>query len=527
MSKSEARPDFSQGNTFGVHGDRIDIGLSTLDEFAVRLGQVGEVPLKLIDSEELSTQLPPPIEKVIFEARIPRTGDTMPTLSASVDLSIDTIRDFRSEKENMSWSTPYLSLVISYLSTSGFTVDFVPHDLNTVHVRLDKNYAASIKIVGDLQSCVVELSLETIDDLENAIGEMSEVPPDEPSQAVIVAQYFATALGATIDAALETFDVPNTGRHLLELTHPTNTRAQAKLAKKAAALAALEQPSFPEAERIRQVRGLARLPGLFAAKRRLQEIAEDFGDPVAAKMYEINPTHFLLYGPPGTGKSTIVEALAEEIDAEYVSIPTSSIHGENVGSSAKNLQAVFDAAFEKNTPQVLFFDEFETLGRTRNGTTNHLEARKLLQQLILKTSKEHPEIIIAAAMNADRDDIEPALIRPGRFETIQVSLPTAEERLDILTSMISSSLARLDILDIELTTLDSSTGIAEETFILYDESINCLELARKMEDYSIADIMEALKLARRTAYQRYKATNTLDAVSHQDIIASIDMLRLR
>lgn len=313
MSKSEARPNFSSDNTFGVHGDRIDIGLSTLDEFAARLGQVGETPLKLIDSEELSTELPPPIEKVVFEARAPQAGDTMPILSASVDLSIDTIRDFRSEKGQESWSTPYLLLLISYLRTSGFTVDYVPHDLDTIHARLDKNYATSIKIVGDLQSCVVRLSLETIDDLENAIGEMSEIPPDEPSNPVIVAQYFATALGATIDAALETFDAPGTGRHLLELTRPASKKAQAKLAKKAAALAALEQPKFPEAEQIHQVRGLARLPGLFAAKRRLQEIAEDYGDSEAAKMYEINPTHFLLYGPPGTGKSTLVEALAEEI----------------------------------------------------------------------------------------------------------------------------------------------------------------------------------------------------------------------
>ncbi len=524
MSESESRPTFPSGESFGVYGEYIDISLKTPKALAKRLDEANKAPLKLIDSELLDTKLPRPIEKVLFEALAPQTGDTMPTLFASVEMSTEDIDAFTPAAEDTSWDKLYLTMLHSFLRTSGYTLETLPHDINSLHVRLDHNYATSIKLTSNLNSFAVELSLETIDELENALGEMSEVPPDEPSNPIIVTQHFATALGAVIDSGLETFDTPRPVRHLLELTPATSKRIKAKVAQNALALTEMQ---FPEAEKLSRQGALERLPGVFAAKDRLKEIAEDFGDSEGAFLYEIAPTHFLLYGPPGTGKSSLVRAFADEIQAQYTLVPTSSVHGENVGSSAINLQKIFDTAFQDNQPKVLFFDEFETIGLARNSGSNHLEARKLFQQLILQTTKEHPNIVIAAAMNADKADIEPGLLRSGRLETIPVPLPTTEERLNIISTILTASLARPDILDVELATVDYTTGIADEGFWLYDKSISCTEFARLTDGLSIADITDILNVARRIAYRRYRATQTLEPVNHQDILGALDRFNHR
>lgn len=148
------------------------------------------------------------------------------------------------------------------------------------------------------------------------------------------------------------------------------------------------------------------------------------------------PKGILFYGPPGTGKTLLAKIIAQEANADFVSISAADIGSKWYGESENLMQEVFDRANERaisGKKVVIFFDEIEALAPRRQELTHEATVRVL--SVILQNMdgmKSNPNITVIAATNRP-DMIDPALKRPGRFDKmIEVGLPGEQGRSAIL-----------------------------------------------------------------------------------------------
>jgi transitional endoplasmic reticulum ATPase len=144
------------------------------------------------------------------------------------------------------------------------------------------------------------------------------------------------------------------------------------------------------------------------------------------------PKGVLLYGPPGTGKTLIAKAVANEVDAHFISLSGPEIMSKFYGESEQRLREIFEEAKE-NTPAIIFIDEIDSIAPKREEVTGEVERRVVAQLLALMDGLEsRGEVIVIAATNRP-DAIDMALRRPGRFDReIEIGVPDREGRYEIL-----------------------------------------------------------------------------------------------
>lgn len=144
------------------------------------------------------------------------------------------------------------------------------------------------------------------------------------------------------------------------------------------------------------------------------------------------PKGVILYGPPGTGKTLTAKAIAGEAKVPFFSLSGSDFVEMYVGVGAKRVRELFEEA-RKKAPAIIFIDEIDSLGSNRDVGTN-AEDRKTLNAILneLDGFNENSGIIVIGATNR-LEDLDPAFIRPGRFDKhIAVALPDLKGRLEIL-----------------------------------------------------------------------------------------------
>ncbi len=176
--------------------------------------------------------------------------------------------------------------------------------------------------------------------------------------------------------------------------------------------------------------------GVTEAKEEVQEIVEFLKDPKKfQKLGGRMPKGVLLMGPPGTGKTLLAKAIAGEADAPFFSISGSDFVEMFVGVGASRVRDMFEQG-KRNAPCIIFIDEIDAVGRSRfTGIGGgHDEREQTLNALLVEMdgfdTKEG--VIIIAATNRP-DVLDPALLRPGRFDRqIVIDLPTMEGREEIL-----------------------------------------------------------------------------------------------
>ena len=171
-------------------------------------------------------------------------------------------------------------------------------------------------------------------------------------------------------------------------------------------------------------------------KEELQEIVEFLKDP--QKFTDLGariPKGVLLVGPPGTGKTLLARAVAGEADVPFFSISGSDFVEMYVGVGASRVRDLFDQA-KKSAPSIIFIDEIDAVGRHRGAGMGggHDEREQTLNQLLVEMDGfgNNEGIIIIAATNRP-DILDPALLRPGRFDRqVTVGRPDLKGREEIL-----------------------------------------------------------------------------------------------
>lgn len=176
--------------------------------------------------------------------------------------------------------------------------------------------------------------------------------------------------------------------------------------------------------------------GLKEAKQELQEVVEFLKLPEKFRAVGAEvPKGVLLVGPPGVGKTMLAKAVAGEAGVPFFSISASEFVEMFVGVGAARVRDLFDKA-KKNSPAVIFIDELDAIGRQR-GTGlggGHDEREQTLNQILVEMDgfETDGRVIVMAATNRP-DVLDPALLRPGRFDRrVMLDLPDKSERLAIL-----------------------------------------------------------------------------------------------
>jgi len=176
--------------------------------------------------------------------------------------------------------------------------------------------------------------------------------------------------------------------------------------------------------------------GLIEPKQELFEVVEFLKNP--KKFRDLGaeiPRGVLLVGPPGTGKTLLAKAVAGEAGVPFFSISASEFVEMFVGVGASRVRDLFLKA-KRNAPAIIFVDELDAVGRQRGAGLggSHDEREQTLNQILVEMDGFEPNdnVIVVAATNRP-DVLDPALLRPGRFDRqVVIDLPDKKERLDIL-----------------------------------------------------------------------------------------------
>ena len=176
--------------------------------------------------------------------------------------------------------------------------------------------------------------------------------------------------------------------------------------------------------------------GLPNAKKELQEVVDYLKEPEKYKALGGKlPKGILLVGPPGNGKTLMARATAGEADVPFFSISGSEFIEMFVGVGASRVRDMFEQA-KKDAPAIIFIDELDSIGRVR-GTGlggGHDEREQTLNQILSEMDGFSPQesVVVLAATNRP-DVLDPALVRPGRFDRqIALELPQKKARKEIL-----------------------------------------------------------------------------------------------
>ena len=235
--------------------------------------------------------------------------------------------------------------------------------------------------------------------------------------------------------------------------------------------------------------------GLEGVKQSLKEAVEwPLKNPEMFKRLGITPPKgILLYGPPGCGKTLLARAVATESEANFISIRGPEIFSKWVGESEKAIREIFRKA-RMAAPSIIFFDEFDALVPSRGAGGDSRVTERVISQLLTEIDGllTLQNVLVIAATNRP-DIIDPAVLRPGRFDRrVYVPAPGEDARLKIL----------------EVKTRDMPL----------DESVSISDLARRMIDFSGADIES---VAREAAINALRRSNESTAVTLADFEAAM------
>ena len=206
------------------------------------------------------------------------------------------------------------------------------------------------------------------------------------------------------------------------------------------------------------------------------------------------PTGVLLYGEPGTGKTLIAKAVASKAKATFIRMSGSDLIQKFVGEGSRLVKDVFQLARDKS-PSILFIDEIDAVGglRTHDGTTGSAEVNRTMLQLLAEMDgfESKGNVKIIAATNRV-DLLDPALLRPGRFDrVIEVPLPEEAGRLEIL-KIHTRKMSLAD--DVDFKKLAAMTeGLSGADLNVIVKEAGMFVLRRRGKEIAMQDFLDGLE----------------------------------
>ena len=237
--------------------------------------------------------------------------------------------------------------------------------------------------------------------------------------------------------------------------------------------------------------------GLEKVKQNLQEAVEwPLKNPEDFERLGITPPRgILLYGPPGCGKTMLAKAVATESNANFISVKGPQLFSKWVGESEKRVRELFRKA-KQVSPSIIFFDEIDALVPKRGSGAGENVSEKVVSQMLTEMSglEDLHDVVVIAATNRP-DMLDPALLRPGRFDRkILVSGPDEKARLKIL----------------ELKTKNVPL-----------KGVNLKKLAKETEEFSGADIDVFVREAAMNALRRDKKSKEVTSKDFEESMKEI------
>lgn len=202
----------------------------------------------------------------------------------------------------------------------------------------------------------------------------------------------------------------------------------------------------------------------------------------------------LLYGPPGVGKTMMAKALAKTLKVKLIPLSGAEIMYKGYEGAIAAIKEVFNRARE-NKPAIILLDELDAIASKRN-YKNSSEASKIVNQILTEMDgiRSLKEVVVLGTTNRLKA-IDPALLRPGRFDKIiHMPLPNKEERLDILRKYI---------------------GIEE------CEKVNCKEISEQTEGYSGADLAALAREAKMRVLKSILRGEKERTLTREDLIEAL------
>jgi len=237
--------------------------------------------------------------------------------------------------------------------------------------------------------------------------------------------------------------------------------------------------------------------GLEEVKEELREAVEwPLKNPELFKRMGIRPPKgILLFGPPGCGKTLLASAVATESEANFISIKGPEVFSKWVGESEKAIREVFRKA-RMASPAVIFFDEFDSLvprrgmGYADSGVTERVISQLLTEMDGVMTLED---VVIIAASNRP-DIVDPAVLRPGRFDRlIYVPEPDEKARLEIFKIYTKDMPLVKDIDLAELASKTKSYSGADIDAVCREAAMNALRQDINSKEVALADFQKALE----------------------------------
>jgi len=253
--------------------------------------------------------------------------------------------------------------------------------------------------------------------------------------------------------------------------------------------------------------------GLHSAKEKVKESVEwPLNNPERFQRLGIDPpAGVLLYGPPGTGKTLMAKAVANETNANFISVRGPQLLSKWVGESEKAIRQTFRKA-RQVSPTVIFFDELDALAPGRGGDTGSNVSERVVNQLLTELDglEEMENVMVIGATNRP-DMIDPALLRSGRFDRlVMIGEPDMEGRERILDIHTEDTPMAADV---------NLTEIAEITdgYVGSDlESIARESAIEALRDDHEADLVEMRHF--RRAMENVRPTITDDILEYYERI---------
>lgn len=191
------------------------------------------------------------------------------------------------------------------------------------------------------------------------------------------------------------------------------------------------------------------IAGLIEPKTECQEIVDLLNN--TKKLEEIGgkmPKGMLFIGPPGNGKTLLAKAIAGECNASFYYVSAADVGGVLYGAGVLHIKQIFESA-RKNLPAIIFFDEIDSVGRSRSSIGNNDEEKTLNSLLVEMDGFDSNSGILVIGSTNRLDVLDKALIRPGRFDMkILIDKPVLKERTAILELYLNKIKINKDNIDI-------------------------------------------------------------------------------